>query len=171
MSRSRPPRRQGSPRRSLPTPRARVDGVGPDRRISTAAANCLVDTFVAVSTNRSQSTPVHPPLSCLPVPTDCLASGPALAVRSVRRSRTSWPARDHVRADTPARMTEPACPFCSPPLDRLFHQGRLVLGLWDQFPVSPGHALIIPRRHVASWFDATEEERVELMAAAADARV
>ena len=67
-------------------------------------------------------------------------------------------------------MTEPPCPFCSPPDDRLFHRGRLVLGLWDQFPVSPGHALIIPRRHVASWFDATDEERMELMAAVSDAR-
>ena len=62
-------------------------------------------------------------------------------------------------------MTELPCPFCSPPDNRLFHRGRLVLGLWDQFPVSPGHALVIPRRHVASWFDATDEERAELMAA------
>jgi superfamily II DNA or RNA helicase/diadenosine tetraphosphate (Ap4A) HIT family hydrolase/HKD family nuclease len=67
-------------------------------------------------------------------------------------------------------MTEPACPFCSPPDDRLFYRGRLVLGVWDQFPVSPGHALIIPRRHVASWFEATDEERVELMAAVVDAQ-
>jgi superfamily II DNA or RNA helicase/diadenosine tetraphosphate (Ap4A) HIT family hydrolase/HKD family nuclease len=66
-------------------------------------------------------------------------------------------------------MTELSCPFCSPPDNRLFHRGRLVLGLWDQFPVSPGHALIIPRRHVSSWFDATDEERVELMAAVSDA--
>jgi len=66
-------------------------------------------------------------------------------------------------------MTE-ACPFCNPSDDRLFHHGRLVLGLWDQFPVSPGHALIIPRRHVASWFEATDEERAELMAVVDDAR-
>ncbi len=67
-------------------------------------------------------------------------------------------------------MTETACPFCDPPDDRLFHRGRLVFGLWDHFPVSPGHALIIPRRHVASWFEATDEERMELMAAVTDAR-
>ena len=67
-------------------------------------------------------------------------------------------------------MTEAACPFCDPPADRLFHRGRLVLGLWDRFPVSPGHALIIPRRHVASWFEATDVERLELMAVVADAR-
>jgi len=37
-----------------------------------------------------------------------------------------------------------------------------VLGLWDGFPVSPGHALIVPKRHVADWFGATPEERAEL---------
>jgi diadenosine tetraphosphate (Ap4A) HIT family hydrolase len=67
-------------------------------------------------------------------------------------------------------MTDPACPFCGPAEDQIFHRGRLVLGLWDQFPVSPGHALIVPRRHVASWFAATDEERAELMAAVADTR-
>src|SRR5262249_55030966 len=48
--------------------------------------------------------------------------------------------------------------------------GRLVLGLWDQFPVSPGHALIIPRRHVGSWFEATDEEQGEMIAVVAEAR-
>jgi diadenosine tetraphosphate (Ap4A) HIT family hydrolase/HKD family nuclease len=67
-------------------------------------------------------------------------------------------------------MTEAACPFCNPPNNRLFHRGRVVLGLWDQFPVSPGHALIIPRRHVTSWFEATAEERNEMMGAVAEAR-
>jgi superfamily II DNA or RNA helicase/HKD family nuclease/diadenosine tetraphosphate (Ap4A) HIT family hydrolase len=100
----------------------------------------------------------------------CLAPGPAMALHSVRRSRTLRTTRDHVVADTRARMTDSGCPFCSPPVDRVFHHGRLVVGLWDQFPVSQGHALIIPRRHVASWFEATDEERVELMAAVTYAR-
>jgi diadenosine tetraphosphate (Ap4A) HIT family hydrolase len=29
---------------------------------------------------------------------------------------------------------------------------------WDMYPVSPGHVLIIPRRHVSSWFDLTADE-------------
>ncbi|MGH3639614.1 MAG: hypothetical protein ACRDUX_11380 [Mycobacterium sp.] len=29
-----------------------------------------------------------------------------------------------------------------------FHVGHLVLGIWDAHPVSPGHALLIPKRHV-----------------------
>jgi superfamily II DNA or RNA helicase/HKD family nuclease len=57
------------------------------------------------------------------------------------------------------------CPFCHPAADRLFHLGELILGLWDGFPVSPGHALLIPRRHFSSWFEATADEQRELIAA------
>ncbi len=62
-------------------------------------------------------------------------------------------------------MTEPACPFCNPDASRVFHAGKLVLGLWDGFPVTPGHALLITKRHVASFFDTTPEERAELVEA------
>lgn len=40
---------------------------------------------------------------------------------------------------------------------------ELVFAMWDGFPVSPGHALIVPRRHVATWFEATAEEQRCLM--------
>jgi superfamily II DNA or RNA helicase/diadenosine tetraphosphate (Ap4A) HIT family hydrolase len=62
------------------------------------------------------------------------------------------------------------CPFCRPAAERLFYVGRHVLGLWDAFPVSPGHALLVPKRHVASWFDTSEEERAELLSAIGQAR-
>ena len=52
-------------------------------------------------------------------------------------------------------MTERACPFCTPDADRVFYQGERVFALWDAFPVSDGHALIITKRHVATWFDAS----------------
>jgi superfamily II DNA or RNA helicase/diadenosine tetraphosphate (Ap4A) HIT family hydrolase len=62
-------------------------------------------------------------------------------------------------------VTQASCPFCGPPIDNIFYTAERVLGLWDAFPVSPGHALLIPRRHVAGWFDATAEERGELLQA------
>ncbi|MCC6995796.1 MAG: HIT family protein [Deltaproteobacteria bacterium] len=58
-----------------------------------------------------------------------------------------------------------SCPFCDPAAERIFHEDALVRGLWDGFPVAPGHALLVPRRHVADWFDATEAERGALLSA------
>jgi diadenosine tetraphosphate (Ap4A) HIT family hydrolase len=57
------------------------------------------------------------------------------------------------------------CHFCSPPSSRILLETPEVLARWDAHPVSPGHALIIPRRHVATWFEATERERAALAAA------
>ena len=59
-------------------------------------------------------------------------------------------------------MNESSCPFCPPQEDLVFFQGDLVRAVWDKYPVSDGHALIIPHRHVASWFEATPEEQAEL---------
>ncbi|MGE3843060.1 MAG: HIT domain-containing protein, partial [Vicinamibacterales bacterium] len=67
-------------------------------------------------------------------------------------------------------MTASACPFCTIGPDRVFYSGPLVIGFWDAFPVNPGHALLAPRRHIASWFDATPAERAELMEATVAAR-
>jgi diadenosine tetraphosphate (Ap4A) HIT family hydrolase len=58
----------------------------------------------------------------------------------------------------------PACPFCAIGRERIAYQAELVVGLWDGFPLTDGHALVVPRRHVASWFDATTDERAALLA-------
>lgn len=68
-------------------------------------------------------------------------------------------------------MTDGACPFCSPGADRIFYRDSLVIGLWDSFPVTPGHALLIPTRHVPTWFEASHEERIALMRAIDAARL
>lgn len=62
---------------------------------------------------------------------------------------------------TPSKYVE--CPFCSPPPERIIFQGQHVIALWDSFPVSPGHALLVPRRHVATWFDASPLEKSALI--------
>lgn len=67
-------------------------------------------------------------------------------------------------------MTADACPFCPPEERRVFFRSDLVLGLWDGYPVSPGHALLVTRRHVASWFEATADEQQALTAAIAEAK-
>ncbi len=60
---------------------------------------------------------------------------------------------------------EPVCSFCTPEPNLLFHESELVVGLWDHHPVSPGHALLVPRRHIAGWFEASLNEQQTLIAA------
>jgi diadenosine tetraphosphate (Ap4A) HIT family hydrolase len=50
------------------------------------------------------------------------------------------------------------CPFCTLPPYRIVEQSDLALVIRDGFPVSPGHTLVIPKRHVASFFDLREVE-------------
>jgi len=40
----------------------------------------------------------------------------------------------------------------------------------DAYPVSPGHALLIPRRHIPTWFEANADEQVALVGAVNDAK-
>ena len=56
------------------------------------------------------------------------------------------------------------CPFCSLPPERIIDSNELALVIRDGFPVSKGHTLIIPKRHVGSWFDTSADERIALFA-------
>lgn len=66
-------------------------------------------------------------------------------------------------------MNQP-CPFCSLPPDRILGENGKAIWFQDGFPVSPGHSLLIPKRHVASFFEATTEERGALLALLDQAR-
>ena len=63
------------------------------------------------------------------------------------------------------------CPFCSLPQSRVIDSSPLGLVIWDAFPISPGHTLIIPKRHVGSFFDLEADERAELLALLCQAKV
>ena len=51
------------------------------------------------------------------------------------------------------------CPFCSFDQSSVLHENEYVYAISDGYPVTKGHALIIPKRHVDSFFDLTDEER------------
>lgn len=51
-----------------------------------------------------------------------------------------------------------ACPFCGVASAPVVAENELALALFDKYPVSPGHVLVCPRRHVASFFDLREAE-------------
>lgn len=50
-------------------------------------------------------------------------------------------------------------PFLQRPATEWIASNRLAFAIPDGFPVSPGHTLIVTRRLVATWFEATLEER------------
>jgi diadenosine tetraphosphate (Ap4A) HIT family hydrolase len=58
----------------------------------------------------------------------------------------------------------PSCAFCTVRASRIILANDLAVAFRDGFPVSPGHTLVIPRRHIASFFDSTAEERTALLA-------
>jgi diadenosine tetraphosphate (Ap4A) HIT family hydrolase len=52
-----------------------------------------------------------------------------------------------------------SCPFCSVDESRIAFSNDSVIAIWDGFPVSPGHLLIIPRRHTPAWMDLSSSEK------------
>lgn len=40
----------------------------------------------------------------------------------------------------------------------------------DSFPISPGHALVVPRQHVACFFDLPKEEQLAMWSLVAEVR-
>jgi len=51
------------------------------------------------------------------------------------------------------------CPFCHLDHSRVIAENVLALVLRDGYPISPGHTLVIPRRHIGSFFEISDEER------------
>lgn len=51
------------------------------------------------------------------------------------------------------------CAFCNIASSDIIAENDLALAFFDRFPVNRGHALIIPKRHVATFFDASEAEQ------------
>jgi diadenosine tetraphosphate (Ap4A) HIT family hydrolase len=67
-------------------------------------------------------------------------------------------------------------PFLAVPQSDWLCANELAFAIRDRFPVSPGHTLVIPRREVATWWEATRDEQaaifdlVEVCKRALDAR-
>ena len=59
--------------------------------------------------------------------------------------------------------TEKPCPFCTLPPERIIDSNEFGVVIRDGFPISPGHTLIIPKRHVGSFFEITQNERDALL--------
>lgn len=55
-----------------------------------------------------------------------------------------------------------SCPFCALDQRRILFENDTFAVTEDGFPISPGHTLIIPKRHTSSVFDLSPEEFILL---------
>ena len=60
-------------------------------------------------------------------------------------------------------MNKRPCPFCTLPKERILGESRYAIWIRDGFPVAPGHSLVIPKRHIGSFFEATGDEKDALI--------
>ena len=67
-------------------------------------------------------------------------------------------------------MTVKPCPFCVLDPARVLAEDDLTVVYKDGFPVSPGHTVVIPKRHFPTLFDASEEEQLALLRALTNAK-
>ena len=58
-------------------------------------------------------------------------------------------------------MEQYDCFFCRPEKNRIRVESDFSVALFDKFPIAQGHTLVIPKRHVASLFELSEEEQLE----------
>lgn len=58
--------------------------------------------------------------------------------------------------------TEPHCPFCQFDPAKVLLENDLAFAFYDGFPVTLGHTLVVPKRHVPSFFEITPEEQAAL---------
>lgn len=64
-----------------------------------------------------------------------------------------------------------SCPFCNIDKKRIVDSCELVYCVLDAYPVSNGHTLVIPKRHVSNYFEMTDLENAAVQAMLGDAKV
>ncbi|MHB1035024.1 MAG: HIT family protein [Pirellulales bacterium] len=62
------------------------------------------------------------------------------------------------------------CPFCNLDPPRVLLENEFGIAISDGFPVSNGHTLVVPRRHLTSLFDLPAEDQSALWRLVAEVR-
>src|SRR3954454_17923208 len=76
---------------------------------------------------------------------------------SARRTHASY---DRVVRTSMRRMTSP---FLQAPESTWVASNALAFAIRDGFPVTPGHTLVVTKRPIPTWFDATREEQQAIL--------
>ena len=56
-----------------------------------------------------------------------------------------------------------SCPFCTLDQSSIVLVNDHAVAIYDVFPVTLGHSLIIPKRHIESFFEATKDEQAAML--------
>jgi len=54
------------------------------------------------------------------------------------------------------------CIFCNIDKERIILENEDAFAVYDVFPVSKGHMLVIPKKHIKNYFDADEQTKTHL---------
>ena len=67
---------------------------------------------------------------------------------------------NQAKSNNKQKNKNPDCPFCNLSENvELISETATAVAFFDSFPVNQGHTLIIPKRHIASYFDLTIHEQ------------
>jgi superfamily II DNA or RNA helicase/diadenosine tetraphosphate (Ap4A) HIT family hydrolase/HKD family nuclease len=61
-------------------------------------------------------------------------------------------------------MSDDESLFLAIPASEWLASNRSAFAIADRYPVSPGHALVVPRRPIGTWWEATDDERADMLA-------
>ena len=63
-----------------------------------------------------------------------------------------------------------SCPFCDLPPARIVLRNEWAYTVRDAYPLAPGHTLVIPHRHVGSFFELEPHEQQAMLELASESR-
>jgi diadenosine tetraphosphate (Ap4A) HIT family hydrolase len=66
--------------------------------------------------------------------------------------------------------TDPSCVLCTLPAERILGENEHAVWMADAHPVSPGHSLVVSKRHVESFFETPPAEREAILSLLEGAR-
>jgi diadenosine tetraphosphate (Ap4A) HIT family hydrolase len=94
-----------------------------------------------------------------------------MTASSAQGPTRGWDLKSHIsNLKESFPMIDENCPFCSLGSDRIISESDYSLTILDGFPVSNGHTLIIPKRHVQSFFELQAIEKAAVLQALDEAK-
>src|SRR5438477_10787685 len=93
-----------------------------------------------------------------------MAGTPATSSHPVAGLRARARRRSTINLDVSRAILPDSSPFLEVPKTDWLASNRSAFAISDGYPVSPGHTLVVPRRLISTWWEASSDERLDLLA-------